>query len=81
MTEKVSERMTKLITKQLKVEEEQVLPDAKFRDDLKATSLSLILLQIAMEEEFDLELKEEDALSISTLRRALDYLANKGIKD
>ena len=81
MTEKVSERMTKLITKQLKVEEEQVLPDAKFRDDLKATSLSLILLQIAMEEEFDLELKEEDALSITTLRRALDYLANKGIKD
>lgn len=76
-----SERMIKLIAKQLKVKEDQVLPDAKFRNDLKATSLALILLQIAIEEEFNVELKEEDALGITTLQTGLDYLASKGIKD
>lgn len=81
MTKKVSERMIKLIATQLNVEESQVLPDARFVEQLEADSLHLILLQIAMEEEFKLELKEEEALSIVSLKTALEFLASKGIKD
>lgn len=78
---KISERMIKLIAKQLKVEEGQVSPDARFREDLKGDSLALILLQIAMEEEFNIELKEEEALGVLSLQTALEYLAGKGIED
>ena len=78
---KTTERMIKLIAQQLKVKEGQVLPDSRFREDLKADSLALILLQIAMEEEFNIELKEEEALGIISLQTALEYLAGKGIKD
>lgn len=78
---KISERMIELIAEQLKVEEGQVSPDAKFREDLKGDSLALVLLQIAMEEEFNIELKEEDALGILSLQTALEYLASKGMKD
>jgi len=78
---KTTERMIKLIAQQLKVKEGQVLPDSRFREDLKADSLALILLQIAMEEEFNIELKEEEALGIVSLQTALEYLAGKGIKD
>jgi len=78
---KISERMLKLIAVQLKVEEGQVSPDAKFREDLKGDSLALVLLQIAMEEEFNIEVKEEEALGILSLQTALEYLASKGMKD
>ena len=77
----VSERMASLIMEKLKIGEKQLLPDSRFREDLKATSLALILLQVAMEEEFNIELKEEDALGIISLQTALEYLYGKGIKD
>jgi acyl carrier protein len=77
----VSERMTRLIKEKLKIGEQQLLPNARFREDLKATSLALILLQVAMEEEFNIELKEEDALGIVSLQTALEYLSSRGIKD
>ena len=77
----ISERMTKLIAKQLKVKQQQVLPDSRFREDLKATSLALILLQVAMEEEFNIEIKEQDALSIVSLQTALEYLDSQGARD
>ena len=77
----VSDRMIRLITEQLKVPIDRVTPDARFRQDLKVPSLNLILLQVAIEEEFDLELKETEAINIVSLRTALEYLAGKGIKD
>ncbi len=81
MTKKIPERMIELIATQLNVEESQVLPDARFVEQLRADSLHLILLQIAIEEEFKLELKEEEAFGIVSLQTALEFLASKGIKD
>jgi acyl carrier protein len=77
----ISDRMIKLVTEQLKVPIDQVTPDTRFRQDLKVPSLNLILLQVAIEEEFGIELKEADAINIVSLRTALEYLAGKGIKD
>lgn len=77
----IFDRMIKLITEQLKVPIDQVMPDTRFRQDLKVPSLNLILLQVAIEEEFGIELKEADAKNIVSLRTTLEYLAGKGIKD
>ena len=63
-----SDRMTRLITEHLKVSIDRVTPDARFRQDLKVASLNLILLQVAMEEEFGIELTEADAINILSLR-------------
>ena len=82
----VFERIRGLIVEQLGVEEDQVMPNASFVDDLNADSLDLVELIMSMEEEFSkdgstLEISDEDAEKIVTVQDAVDYLKDLGIED
>jgi acyl carrier protein len=82
----VFERIRGLIVEQLGVEENQVVPNASFVDDLNADSLDLVELIMSMEEEFSkdgrtMEISDEDAEKIVTVQDAVDYLKDLGIED
>ena len=68
------ERVKKVIMEQLGVNEDQVTDNASFVDDLGADSLDTVELVMALEEEFDLEIADEDAEKISTVQEAVDYI-------
>ncbi|MBN2647712.1 MAG: acyl carrier protein [Thiotrichales bacterium] len=70
----IAERVKKIVVEQLGVEEEQVTPDASFVDDLGADSLDTVELVMALEEEFDCEIPDEEAEKISTLAQAVAYV-------
>ena len=70
----VLERVTKIIVDRLGVDESQVKLEASFKDDLGADSLDTVELVMALEEEFDLEIADEDAEKISTVNEAVDYI-------
>ena len=72
--EPVADRVKKIIVDQLGVEEELVTPEASFVDDLKADSLAVVELVLALEQEFKLEIPEEDTERIKTVKDALDYI-------
>ena len=67
-------RLKKIISDQLGVTEEEVLPEASFIDDLNADSLEMVDLIISLEEEFNIQVTDEDAEKIKTVQGALDYL-------
>jgi acyl carrier protein len=68
------DRVKQIIMDQLGVSAEQVTQDASFIDDLGADSLDTVELVMALEEEFDIEIPDEDAEKLRTVRDALDYL-------
>ena len=70
----VEERVKNIIVEQLNVEAEQVTTDASFVDDLGADSLDIVELVMTMEEEFDLEIPDEDAEKIATIQDAVNYV-------
>lgn len=73
------ERIKEIIMEQLGVDEEQITPDASFIDDLGADSLDTVELVMAFEEEFGIEIPDEDAEKIRTVQDVIDYLkAHKG---
>jgi acyl carrier protein len=72
----ISERITKIVAEQLGVEEDQVTAEASFMDDLGADSLDTVELVMALEEEFDIEISDEDAEKIQTVQNAIDYVNN-----
>ncbi len=69
-----AERIKEIIVEQLGVEEDQITLDASFIDDLGADSLDTVELVMAFEEEFDIEIPDEDAEKIRTVRDVTDYL-------
>jgi acyl carrier protein len=71
------DKFKSIITEQLGVEPEQVTPDASFVDDLNADSLDLVELIMAFEEEYGLEISDEDAEKIQTVGQAWDYVQEK----
>jgi acyl carrier protein len=73
-TKPVEERVKEIIVEQLGVEEADVLPAAKFIEDLGADSLDTVELVMAFEEEFDLEIPDEDAEKITTVGDAIQYI-------
>lgn len=82
----VYERVKRIVTEQLGVDEAEVTPDASFADDLNADSLDLVELVMALEEEFSekeriLEIPDEDAEKIKTVQDAIDYIKERGIED
>lgn len=82
----VFERVKRIVTEQLGVEESEVIPGASFADDLNADSLDLVELVMALEEEFSekeriLEIPDEDAEKIKTVQDAIDYIKERGIED
>ena len=67
-------RVTAIIVDLLGVDEEQVVPEARFREDLEADSLDLVELIMAFEEEFEGEISDEEAQSITTVGEAIIYI-------
>lgn len=70
----VEERVKKIVIEQLGVKEEDVTNDASFVDDLGADSLDTVELVMALEEEFETEIPDEDAEKITTIQQAIDYV-------
>ena len=77
MNEELFARFKKCAVEVLSVEEGAVTPDAKFGDDLDADSLDLVELVMALEEEFDIEVPEEDLEGVETVQQAYDLVAGK----
>ncbi len=73
----VEERVKKIIAEQLGVEEDEVTSEASFVEDLGADSLDTVELVMALEEEFSIEIPDEDAEKILTVGKALDYIKEK----
>jgi acyl carrier protein len=67
-------KLRKIVAEQLSVDEEDVVPEASFIDDLNADSLDLVELIMTLEEEFDIKISDEDAEKIQTVQDAIDYL-------
>ena len=70
----VEERVKKLICEQLGVKEDEVNDDASFVEDLGADSLDTVELVMALEEEFETEIPDEEAEKITTVKQAIDYI-------
>lgn len=70
-------RVKKIITEQLGVEEDDVTPEASFVDDLGADSLDTVELVMALEEEFGIEIPDEEAEKILTVQQAIDYIKER----
>lgn len=69
-----AERVTKLVCEQLGVKEDEVTPEASFVEDLGADSLDTVELVMALEEEFETEIPDEEAEKITTVKEAIDYI-------
>src|SRR3954468_23603248 len=73
----VEEKVKNIIVEQLGVDMESVTPEASFIDDLGADSLDIVELVMTMEEEFDLEIPDEDAEKIKTVNDVVNYIKAK----
>lgn len=71
------EKVKSIIVSQLGVEEDDVVREASFLDDLGADSLDIVELIMALEEEFELEIPDEDAERIATVGDAVDYIRER----
>ena len=74
MASEAEQRLRKIISDQLGVPEEEVIPEASFIDDLNADSLEMVDLIITLEEEFGIQVSDEDAEKMKTVKDAIDYL-------
>jgi acyl carrier protein len=72
----IDKRVKEIIAEQLGADQSQVTGDASFMDDLGADSLDTVELVMALEEEFDIEISDEDAENIQTVQDAVDYIAD-----
>ena len=70
----IEERVRKIVSEQLGVKEEEVKPEASFVEDLGADSLDTVELVMALEEEFETEIPDEEAEKITTVKLAIDYI-------
>lgn len=73
----VEEKIKKIISEQLGVDEEEVTPEASFVDDLGADSLDTVELVMALEEEFHIEIPDEDAEKIAKVQDVINYIKER----
>ena len=71
----IDERVKKIVAEQLGVKEDEIQNSASFVEDLGADSLDTVELVMALEEEFDIEISDEDAEKIQTVKNAIDYIS------
>jgi acyl carrier protein len=76
----VEQKVKQIIVEQLGVDENQVDPSASFVDDLGADSLDIVELVMAFEEAFDIDIPDEDAEKIQTVKQAVEYIDAKAAK-
>ena len=74
MQANIEAKVKEIVCAQLEVRPEQVRPEASFIDDLKADSLAVVELVLALEEEFGIEIPDEDTERIKTVKDAVDYI-------
>jgi len=74
MAENIEARVKEIIAQQLEVAPDQVRPTASFQEDLKADSLAVVELVLALEEQFKLEIPDEDTEKIKTVGDAINYI-------
>ncbi|MBW2092069.1 MAG: acyl carrier protein [Deltaproteobacteria bacterium] len=72
----IEEKVKEIIVEQLSVDAADVVPEATFVDDLGADSLDLVEMIMAMEEEFDMSISDEEAEKIKTVQDAIDYITS-----
>jgi acyl carrier protein len=70
----VEDKIKKIISEKLSVDLDEIVPEASFIDDLGADSLDLVELIMSMEEEFDIEISDEKAEELVTVKDAIDYV-------
>lgn len=75
--EEVLAKLKEIVTDRLNVEEDQIKPEASFVEDLGADSLDIVELIMGIEEEFDIEIPDEDAEKLTTVGSAMNYVKNK----
>jgi len=74
---KIEDKVKKIIAEKLDVDISEVVPEASLIDDLGADSLAIVELIMTMEEEFDIEVPDEDAEKLSTVKDAVEYIIEK----
>lgn len=77
MAASIEDRVKKIVVEQLGVKEDEVTSASSFVDDLGADSLDTVELVMALEEEFEVEIQDEDAEKITTIQQAVDYIKDK----
>lgn len=80
-TSEIESRVKKIVVEQLGVKEDEVTADASFVDDLGADSLDTVELVMALEEEFETEIPDDDAEKIVTIKDAVNYVVNRMDKE
>ncbi len=76
MQANIEAKVKEIVCTQLEVKPEQVRPEASFIDDLKADSLAVVELVLALEEEFGIEIPDEDTEQIKTVQDTVNYITN-----
>ena len=76
----IAEKVKKMIVDQLGVSESEVVPEAKFIDDLGADSLDIVELIMALEDEYSIEIPDEDAEKIETVGDAIKYIEDHSVE-
>jgi acyl carrier protein len=76
-TQELEAKVREIVAQQLGKNVDQVTPEASFRDDLGADSLDVVELVMALEEEFGIQIPDEDAEKITTVGQAIDYIKQK----
>jgi len=75
--EEITARLREIVMDRLDVEEDQIKPDASFVEDLGADSLDIVELIMGIEEEFDIEIPDEDAEKLTNVGEAMEYIKGK----
>lgn len=80
-SEALVEKLRKIVAEQLSVDESKIVPTARFSDDLNADSLDLVEMIMSLEEEFGVEIPDEEAEKLLTVQDALDYISAHKTED
>ena len=75
--EEVQSKLKEIVMDRLNAEEDQIKPEASFVEDLGADSLDIVELNMGIEEEFDIEIPDEDAEKLTTVGEAMEYVKTK----
>lgn len=74
------EKLIEIVAEQLHVEETEVKPETDFKEDLRADSLDLFELVMALEEKYEVEIPSEELAELTTVGAVMEYLKNKGVE-
>ena len=74
------EKMKKILSEQLDIDENEITPESRFKEDLDADSLDLFELLTTLEEQYVIEIPAEDMEGLTTVGKVIDYLKSKGIE-